>query len=100
MNMNMEFERQLTIPMEVKKMYPLEDELRAIVERRFISYRFFFDPVNDKLFATAERVFPDTIHTCRKIYPFELDAAFKCAVCDINYTFGDNDLFKTFAVFA
>ena len=34
MNMNMEFERQLTIPMEVKKMYPLEDDLREIVERR------------------------------------------------------------------
>ena len=31
MNMNMEFERQLTIPMEVKKMYPLSDELRGIV---------------------------------------------------------------------
>ena len=34
MNMNMEFERKLTIPMEVKKMYPLDDNLRQIVEER------------------------------------------------------------------
>ena len=32
MNMNLEFARQLTIPMEVKKIYPLDDDLIDLVE--------------------------------------------------------------------
>ena len=49
MNMNMEFERQLTIPMEVKKMYPLEDELRAIVERRAQEIQDIFSGKDDRI---------------------------------------------------
>ena len=32
MNMNLEFSRKLTIPMEVKKIYPLDDDLVELVE--------------------------------------------------------------------
>ncbi len=32
MNMNLDFSRQLTIPMEVKKMYPLDDSFIDLVE--------------------------------------------------------------------
>ena len=32
--MNVEFEKKLTIPMEVKKMFPLSDEMREIIEDR------------------------------------------------------------------
>ena len=49
MNMNMEFERQLTIPMEVKKMYPLEDDLREIVERRAGEIQDIFTGKDDRI---------------------------------------------------
>ena len=32
--MNMDFDRKLAIPMEVKEMYPLSSKLSDIVERR------------------------------------------------------------------
>ena len=32
--MNVEFEKKLTIPMEVKKMFPLSDEMREVIEDR------------------------------------------------------------------
>ena len=47
--MNMEFERQLTIPMEVKKMYPLEDDLRAIVEDREKQLQDIFAGKDDRI---------------------------------------------------
>lgn len=49
MNMNMEFERKLTIPMEVKKMYPLDDDLREIVERRGQQLQDIFAGRDDRL---------------------------------------------------
>ena len=49
MNMNMEFERQLTIPMEVKKMYPLDDDLRALVEDREKQLQDIFAGKDDRL---------------------------------------------------
>ena len=30
--MNVDFEKKLTIPMEVKKMFPLDEEMRKIIE--------------------------------------------------------------------
>ena len=32
--MNVDFEKKLTIPMEVKKMFPLDDAMRSVIERR------------------------------------------------------------------
>ena len=32
--MNVDFEKKLTIPMEVKKMFPLTDDMRDIIEDR------------------------------------------------------------------
>ena len=49
MNMNMEFERKLTIPMEVKKMYPLDDELRDIVEQRDKEIKDIFAGRSDRI---------------------------------------------------
>lgn len=49
MNMNMEFARKLTIPMEVKKMYPLDDELLATVERRSKEIQDIFAGRDDRL---------------------------------------------------
>ena len=49
MNMNLEFERQLTIPMEVKKMYPLDDELIDIVEQRDREIKDIFAGRDDRL---------------------------------------------------
>ena len=48
-NMNMEFGRQLTIPMEVKKMYPLEDSLRDIVLERQQQIQDIFSGKDDRL---------------------------------------------------
>ncbi|MBQ7218944.1 MAG: 3-deoxy-7-phosphoheptulonate synthase, partial [Ruminococcus sp.] len=47
--MNLEFERQLTIPMEVKKMYPLDDELIDIVEQRDREIKDIFAGRDDRL---------------------------------------------------
>ena len=49
MNMNMEFERKLTIPMEVKKMYPLDEELKKIVEKRDEEIKSIFRGDDDRL---------------------------------------------------
>ena len=49
MNMNLEFARQLTIPMEVKKMYPLDDDLRAIVEKRDKEVKDIFAGRDDRI---------------------------------------------------
>ncbi len=48
-NMNMEFERKLTIPMEVKKMYPLDDELRGIVADREKQVQDIFAGKDDRI---------------------------------------------------
>ena len=49
MNMNMDFERKLTIPMEVKKMYPLDDELRQIVTEREKQVQDIFAGKDDRI---------------------------------------------------
>ena len=49
MNMNMEFERKLTIPMEVKKMYPLDNNLRQIVEEREKQAQAIFSGKDDRI---------------------------------------------------
>lgn len=49
MNMNLEFERKLTIPMEVKKMYPIDDDLRELVERRDRELKNIFSGKDDRL---------------------------------------------------
>ncbi|MBQ3329723.1 MAG: 3-deoxy-7-phosphoheptulonate synthase [Ruminococcus sp.] len=47
--MNMEFERKLTIPMEVKKMYPLDDSLREIVADRERQIQDIFAGKDDRI---------------------------------------------------
>ena len=49
MNMNMEFERKLTIPMEVKKMYPLDNDLREIVAERAKQAQDIFSGKDDRI---------------------------------------------------
>ena len=49
MNMNLEFSRKLTIPMEVKKMYPLDDDLRDIVEDREKQLQDIFAGKDDRI---------------------------------------------------
>ena len=49
MNMNLEFERKLTIPMEVKKMYPIDDDLRELVEQRDRELKDIFAGKDDRL---------------------------------------------------
>lgn len=49
MNMNLEFSRQLTIPMEVKKMYPVDDDLLEIVERRDKEIKDIFAGKDDRI---------------------------------------------------
>ena len=49
MNMNLEFVRKLTIPMEVKKMYPLDEECRAIVKRRDEEIKKIFRGEDDRI---------------------------------------------------
>ncbi len=46
--MNMLFERQLAIPMEVKEMYPLTGNLNEIVEKRNAALKAIFDGRSDK----------------------------------------------------
>ena len=46
--MNMDFERKLTIPQELKKMYPLDDDLKAIVEERNREISDIFTGKSDK----------------------------------------------------
>ncbi len=47
--MNMEFERKLTIPKEVKEMYPLSDALGEIVERRAEELKNIFSGEDNRL---------------------------------------------------
>ncbi len=47
MKMNMQFERKLAIPMEVKEMYPLTGELGRIVEERIEAVKKIFDGRSD-----------------------------------------------------
>ena len=47
--MGMEFERKLTIPMEVKKMYPLSDEMRATIEKGNAAIERIFEGKDDRL---------------------------------------------------
>ncbi len=49
MNMNLEFERRLTIPMEVKKMYPIDDDLLDIVEQRDREIKEIFAGKDDRI---------------------------------------------------
>ena len=47
--MNMEFERKLAIPMEVKEMYPLSGSLGQIVERRAVELKNIFSGRSDRM---------------------------------------------------
>lgn len=47
--MNMEFERKLPIPKEVKELYPLSDDLKKIVETRKAEIEDIFTGKSDKL---------------------------------------------------
>ena len=47
--MNMDFERKLAIPMEVKEMYPLDATVSDIVEKRGIELKNIFSGKTDKL---------------------------------------------------
>lgn len=47
--MNMRFERKLTIPMEVKEMYPLTEPMRAVVAQRAEEIRKVFTGESDRL---------------------------------------------------
>lgn len=49
MNMNLEFERRLTIPMEVKKIYPIDDDLLEIVEQRDREIKDIFAGKDDRI---------------------------------------------------
>ena len=46
--MNMDFEKKLAIPMEVKEMYPISAELSAIVDKRAAQIRQIFSGQSDK----------------------------------------------------
>ena len=47
--MNLDFERKLTIPMEVKKMYPLDKNLEEIIKQRDAELADIFTGKSDKL---------------------------------------------------
>ena len=47
--MNMDFERKLTIPMEVKKMYPVSAEMQKIVEARANALKDIFEGRDSRL---------------------------------------------------
>ena len=47
--MNMDFERKLAIPMEVKEMYPLTEDLRKVFEERDKEIKRIFDGTDDRL---------------------------------------------------
>ena len=47
--MNMDFERKLAIPMEVKKMYPLNRELSKAIKQRVDETKAIFDNESDRL---------------------------------------------------
>ncbi len=47
--MNMQFEKKLAIPMEVKEMYPISSKLLDIVEKREIEIKEIFSGNSDKL---------------------------------------------------
>ena len=47
--MNMNFERKLPIPMDVKKMYPLSEELAKLVKQRDEEIADIFTGKTDKL---------------------------------------------------
>ncbi len=49
MNMNLEFSRKLTIPMEVKKIYPLDDDLVELVEQRDRELKNIFAGKDDRI---------------------------------------------------
>ena len=49
MNMNLEFSKRLTIPMEVKKMYPLDDSLIDLVEKRDREIKDIFAGKDDRI---------------------------------------------------
>ena len=46
--MNMVFERKLAIPMEVKQMYPLTQELSQVVARRSVEIKQIFSGESNK----------------------------------------------------
>ena len=47
--MNLEFERKLTIPLETKKMYPLTEDLKPIIEERARALQDIFTGASNKL---------------------------------------------------
>lgn len=47
--MNMEFEKKLPIPMEVKEMYPLKENLREVFEKRDKELKAIFDGTDDRI---------------------------------------------------
>ena len=48
-NMNMDFERKLAIPMEVKEMYPLTGKMDKVVEEKRAQIQAVFEGRSDKL---------------------------------------------------
>ena len=48
-NMNMDFERKLAIPMEVKEMYPLTGNMDKVVEEKRAQIQAVFEGRSDKL---------------------------------------------------
>ena len=47
--MNMDFEKKLAIPMEVKEMYPISAHLAEIVDKRAAELKAIFDGTDDRL---------------------------------------------------
>ena len=47
--MNMDFERKLAIPMEVKEMYPLTEDIRKVFEERDKEIKSIFDGTDNRL---------------------------------------------------
>ena len=72
--MNMDFERKLTIPMEVKDMYPLSDEIKEIVSKRDIELKKILSGEDDRMImiigpcsADSEDSVIDYLHRLKKI---------------------------------
>ena len=47
--MNVDFEKKLTIPMEVKKMFPLDEEMRLTIENRRKQIKKIISGQDDRL---------------------------------------------------
>ena len=47
--MNVEFEKKLTIPMEVKQMFPLTEDMRKVIEDRRMQIKRIFEKKDDRI---------------------------------------------------